>query len=91
MANYPQSQFCRLDRQGIIGALILGFGRAVGETVAVANLSEEHRTRQPPKVRFFQTGETIASKIANSYGEAADPISFLGYHRTRLSACSSSP
>lgn len=65
-----------VGRRGIIGALVLGFGRAVGETVAVSYLVGGAQNGIPPLVQVNVSGETIASKIANFYGEASDPLSF---------------
>jgi phosphate transport system permease protein len=54
-------------RSGIIAGYILSFGRALGETMAVtmlignANIIPEG---------FFSTGNTMASVIANQFGEA---------------------
>jgi phosphate transport system permease protein len=57
-------------RSGVISASVLGFGRAIGETIAVAlvlsaNYQISFRILQPG-------GNTIAANIANRYGEAGD-------------------
>lgn len=56
-------------RSGVISGTVLGFGRAVGETIAVAlvlsaNYEISFHILQPG-------GNTIAANIANRYGEAA--------------------
>jgi phosphate transport system permease protein len=55
-------------RPGIISASVLGFGRALGETIAVAlvlsaNYEISHKILEPG-------GNTIAANIANTFGEA---------------------
>ncbi len=54
-------------RSGIVGAIILGLGRALGETMAVTMVigNGEHI---PSSV--FDTAQTIASKIATTFSEA---------------------
>jgi len=54
-------------RSGIIAGYILSFGRALGETMAVTMLIGN--TNLVP-TGFFQTGNTMASVIANQFGEA---------------------
>ena len=55
-------------RSGIVAAVIIGFGRAVGETIAVALVigSSPRLTEQ-----IFGPGDTMASIIANQFGEAS--------------------
>ena len=55
-------------RSGIIGAVILGLGRALGETMAVTMVIGNKDAI--PSTLFDQT-QTIASKIATSFNEAA--------------------
>ncbi|HEY6276230.1 MAG TPA: phosphate ABC transporter permease subunit PstC [Streptosporangiaceae bacterium] len=57
------------SRQGIVAAVMLGFGRAVGETIAVAYLIGG----VPNKItdHMFQQGSTIAANIALQFNEAA--------------------
>ena len=55
-------------RSGIIGALMLGLGRALGETMAVTMVIGNN-----PQVptRLFDQGQTIASQIATTFSEAS--------------------
>lgn len=56
---------------GIIGALVLGLGRALGETMAVAMVIGN----QPQiKASLFSPAATMASIIANEYAEAEGPM-----------------
>jgi phosphate transport system permease protein len=61
----------RNARIGIVGAVILGLGRALGETMAVTmvigNSPEIHRS-------LLANGSTMASVIANEYAEASSDL-----------------
>jgi len=61
----------RNARIGIVGAIILGLGRALGETMAVTmvigNSIEIHRS-------VLSNGNTMASVIANQFSEASDNL-----------------
>ncbi len=54
-------------RSGIVGAVILGLGRALGETMAVTMVIGNNDAIPS---RLFDQGQTIASKIATSFNEA---------------------
>jgi phosphate transport system permease protein len=54
-------------RSGILGALILGLGRAVGETMAVTMVIGN---RSEISASFLKPGNTMASVIANEFAEA---------------------
>jgi phosphate transport system permease protein len=54
-------------RSGIIAGYILAFGRALGETMAVTMLIGNSNIVPSG---FFSTGNTMASVIANQFGEA---------------------
>jgi phosphate transport system permease protein len=58
-------------RPGITGAVILGLGRAVGETIAVTMLIGNSYNI---KMSLFAPGTTLASAIAAEFREAADPL-----------------
>jgi phosphate transport system permease protein len=66
----------RNARIGIVGSIILGLGRALGETMAVAmvigNAAEIHRS-------LLSTGHSMASVIANEFSEATSDM-----HRSAL-------
>jgi phosphate transport system permease protein len=61
----------RNARIGIVGAVILGLGRALGETMAVTmvigNSIEIHRS-------LLSNGNSMASVIANQFSEASDNL-----------------
>lgn len=63
-------------RAGIIGAVILGLGRALGETMAVTMMIGN---RHEVALSLLQPGYTIASAIANEFAEAVS-----GVHRGSL-------
>jgi phosphate transport system permease protein len=54
---------------GVVAASLLGLGRALGEAIAVAQVvgagSEIHKS-------LFETGETLASRIANQFSSAVN-------------------
>ena len=58
-------------RQGAIGAVMLGLGRALGETMAVTFIIGNSHAF--PK-SLFDSGSTIASTIANEFTEATSPV-----------------
>jgi len=66
----------RNARIGIVGSIILGLGRALGETMAVAmvigNNPEIHRS-------LLSTGHSMAAVIANEFSEATSDM-----HRSAL-------
>ena len=59
-------------RSGLVGAIILGLGRALGETMAVTMVIGNSYTLS---ASLFSPGSTIASTIANQFGEAAAGVS----------------
>jgi phosphate transport system permease protein len=56
-------------RSGIFGAIILGLGRAVGETMAVTMLISNAIGSAAMPTSLFQPGQTMASLIANGFME----------------------
>lgn len=56
-------------RSGVVGAVMLGLGRAMGETIAVALV-----IGSVPSItlNLFHPGDSMAGVIANQFGEAAD-------------------
>jgi phosphate transport system permease protein len=61
-------------RSGIVGAAILGLGRALGETMAVTMVIGNSSTEI--KASLFNPGYTMASAIANQFTEADTAIYF---------------
>ncbi len=61
----------RNARIGIVGAVILGLGRALGETMAVAMTIGNHPVITKT---LFAPGNTLASVIANEFSEASDNL-----------------
>jgi phosphate transport system permease protein len=61
----------RNSRLGIVGAVILGLGRALGETMAVTMVIGNH-----PNItrNLFAPGYTLASVIANEFSEATGDL-----------------
>jgi phosphate transport system permease protein len=55
-------------RSGLVGAVMLGMGRALGETIAVALVIGSN---QRITSHLFQPGDSMASVIAHEFGEAA--------------------
>ena len=62
----------RYANSGIVGAVFIGLGRALGETMAVAFIIGSVYTSVPHSL--LDPGTTIASLIANTFNEATDPI-----------------
>jgi phosphate transport system permease protein len=58
-------------RSGIIGAIILGLGRALGETIAVAMVIGN---RPEISASLFAPSATLASVIANEFAEATSSL-----------------
>jgi len=56
-------------QQGVIGGVMLGLGRALGETMAVTFVIGNS---QRISSSLFAPGSSIASTLANEFGEAAD-------------------
>lgn len=59
------------SRSGIVGATILGLGRALGETMAVTMVIGN---RPEIKVSLFEPGYTMASVLANEFTEATSEM-----------------
>jgi phosphate transport system permease protein len=61
----------RNSRIGIVGAIMLGLGRALGETMAVTMVIGNH-----PEIHksLFAPGYTLASVIANEFSEATGDL-----------------
>ena len=65
-------------RVGVIGGIMLGLGRALGETMAVTFvIGNAYKI----SAGLFEPGNSIASALANEFNEAADPV-----HRASLIA-----
>src|SRR5262249_57726824 len=55
-------------RSGLVGAVMLGMGRALGETIAVALVIGSN---QKIDTHIFHAGDSMASVIAHEFGGAA--------------------
>ena len=57
------------SKNGLVGAVMLGLGRAMGETIAVALV-----IGSVPSIRaqLFESGDAMAAVVANQFGEADD-------------------
>jgi phosphate transport system permease protein len=61
----------RYGFSGLLGAVFLGLGRAVGETMAVTFvIGNSHDI----SASLFATGNSIASTLANEFTEASEPL-----------------
>jgi phosphate transport system permease protein len=61
----------RYGFSGLVGAVFLGLGRAVGETMAVTFvIGNSHDI----SASLFATGNSIASALANEFTEASEPL-----------------
>jgi phosphate transport system permease protein len=65
-------------RPGIVGAIILGLGRALGEAIAVTMVIGDTAAIH---ASLFQPADTLASRIASTYQSATTPlqVSSLAY------------
>ncbi len=59
------------SKRGIYGSVVLGFGRAIGETMALAMLVGSANVISPS---LFSPADTLAALLANKFPEAAAPI-----------------
>jgi phosphate transport system permease protein len=66
-------------RSGIFGAVILGLGRAVGETIAVTMVVGNAIGPNAMPTSLFQPAQTMASLIANGFLEAPNPLDKSAY------------
>jgi phosphate transport system permease protein len=67
----------KTGRAGLVGAVLLGVGRAMGETMAVTMVIGN---RNEIPTSFMHPAQTMASVLANEYGEAS------GLHLSSLAA-----
>jgi phosphate transport system permease protein len=60
-----------IGRTGLLAAILLGLGRAIGETIAVTMV-----IGNAPRIggSIFSPGFTLASVIANEFNEATEPL-----------------
>lgn len=63
-------------RNGVVGAVMLGLGRAMGETIAVALVIG---SVQQLSGHLFRSGDALASVIANQFGESTNTFGASGH------------
>lgn len=66
-------------RSGIFGAIVLGLGRAVGETMAVTMVIGNTIGAAAIPTSLFKGSQTMASLIAGNVRDASSPLSFSAY------------
>ncbi len=66
-------------RSGILGAIFLGLGRAIGETMAVTMVIGNAVGPAAMPTTLFQPGQTLPSLIANGFLEAPTPLEKSAY------------
>ena len=71
----------RYARSGIMGAVILGLGRALGETMAVTMVIGNNNSIPNS---FFSLGNTLPSLLANEFAEASDPLQLSALYHAAL-------
>jgi phosphate transport system permease protein len=59
------------SKRGIYGSIVLGLGRALGETMALAMLIGSANVIRPS---LFSPADTLAALLANKFPEAASPL-----------------
>jgi phosphate transport system permease protein len=71
----------RSTRSGVLGAVVLGLGRALGETMAVTMVIGN---RAQISASLFAPAQTMASVIANEYAEATEELHLAALAATGL-------
>jgi phosphate transport system permease protein len=66
-------------RSGLFGAVILGLGRAIGETMAVTMAIGNATGPAALPTSLFRSGQTMSSLIANGFLEATSPLEVSAY------------
>ncbi|MDR0470820.1 MAG: phosphate ABC transporter permease subunit PstC [Nitrososphaerota archaeon] len=66
-------------RSGIFGAIILGLGRAIGETMAVTMVIGNATGPRAIPTSLFQQGQTLPSLIANGFSDSNTPLQTSAY------------
>jgi phosphate transport system permease protein len=61
-------------KSGLLGAAILGLGRAIGETILVTMIIGNTVGAAAIPMSIFSQGQTLASLIANEFNEASSNL-----------------
>jgi phosphate transport system permease protein len=61
-------------KAGLLGAAIIGLGRAVGETIAVTMIIGNTTGEAAIPTALFSSGQTLSSLIANEFNEAVTEL-----------------